>query len=69
MVKGIGTWIKEARTFSQQVIQEGKKVIWPTRGDVVVTSIIVFVLSMMCAICLFCMDQLILFGLRWIMEI
>jgi len=49
--------------FIQQVRGEMSKVVWPTRRETTVTSIMVFVMSMIAAMFFFLVDQLIRLGL------
>ena len=49
--------------FIQQVRGEVSKVVWPTRRETTVTSIMVFVMSMIAAMFFFLVDQLIRLGL------
>ncbi len=58
---------KKVFTFFSEVVKEMRKVVWPTRGDVVVTGILVLILSMMCSVYLFIVDRVVLFTLQWIM--
>ena len=60
-MKSATLYIKEAWKFVKQVIQEGHRVTWPTRRDVVVTSIMVFVLSVIFSIFFFFVDKVIYF--------
>ncbi len=50
--------------FVQQVRAEVSKIVWPTRREVVVTSIMVFVMAMLTAIFFFFVDWLIRIGLQ-----
>jgi preprotein translocase subunit SecE len=50
--------------FVQQVRSEVSKVIWPTRREVVVTSIMVFVMAMLTALFFFFVDWMIRTGLQ-----
>lgn len=63
------SWVKSTRTFIDQVIQESRKVIWPTRRDVFLTSIIVVVLASIVAIFLFAADQVLVALLRIILGV
>lgn len=49
--------------FIQQVRGEMSKVVWPTRRETVVTSIMVFVMSLIAAMFFFLVDQIIRLGL------
>ena len=54
-------------TFIQQVRAEIAKVVWPTRREVVLTSVMVFALSMVTAAFFFFIDFLIRQGLQGIL--
>ena len=53
--------------FVQQVRSEVSKVIWPTRREVVVTSIMVFIMAMLTALFFFFVDWTIRIGLQFIL--
>jgi preprotein translocase subunit SecE len=55
--------------FIQQVRGEVSKVVWPTRRETTVTTIMVFVMATVAALFFFMVDQLIQFGLRGILGI
>jgi len=50
--------------FVQQVRSEVSKVVWPTRREVVVTSIMVFIMAMLTAVFFFFVDWMIRMGLQ-----
>ncbi len=50
--------------FLQQVRAEVSKVVWPSRREVVITSIMVFVMAIITAIFFFFVDWLIRIGLQ-----
>ena len=50
--------------FVQQVRSEVSKVVWPTRREVVITSIMVFIMAMLTAVFFFFVDWLIRLGLQ-----
>ena len=50
--------------FVQQVRSEVSKVVWPTRREVVVTSIMVFIMAMLTALFFFLVDWMIRIGLQ-----
>jgi preprotein translocase subunit SecE len=52
--------------FVRQVRQEMAKVTWPSRKETMITTGLVFVLSILAAIFFFVVDQLIAFGVRLI---
>ena len=56
-------------TFIQQTRAEIAKVVWPTRREVVLTSVMVFALSMVTAAFFFLIDFLIRQGLQGILTI
>jgi preprotein translocase subunit SecE len=53
--------------FVQQVRSEVSKVVWPTRREVVVTSIMVFIMAMLTALFFFFVDWTIRIGLQFIL--
>jgi preprotein translocase subunit SecE len=53
--------------FVQQVRSEVSKVVWPGRREVVVTSVMVFVMAMLTALFFFFVDWLIRMGLQTIL--
>lgn len=53
--------------FIQQVRAEVSKVTWPTRREVLITSVMVFVMAMLTAIFFFFVDWLIRQGLSLIL--
>ncbi len=53
-------------TFVRQVRQELAKVTWPTRKETLITTGLVFVLSVLAAIFFFLVDQVIGFAVRLI---
>ena len=61
------SWLKSSRLFLEQVRQETRRVVWPTQKDVVLTSIIVFIIAAMFAVYLFFVDQVLIAGLRAIL--
>ena len=60
-------WVKAARVFVAQVLQEGHRVVWPDRRDVIFSSVIVFVLAALFAVFLFISDQVIIAALKSIL--
>ena len=54
--------------FIQQVRSEVSKVTWPTRREVIVTSIMVFVMAIVTAIFFFFIDWLIRTGLETLLN-
>lgn len=55
--------------FMQQVRAEVSKVVWPTRRETTITTIMVFIMAAIVAIFFFLVDQLIKFGLTGILGI
>lgn len=52
--------------FVRQVRQETAKVTWPSRKETMITTGLVFVLSILAAIFFFVVDQIIAYGVRLI---
>ncbi|MEM0950193.1 MAG: preprotein translocase subunit SecE [Pseudomonadota bacterium] len=50
--------------FIQQVRAEVAKIVWPTRREVLITSVMVFVMAILTAIFFFFVDWLIRIGLQ-----
>ena len=59
----------EAFAYGKQVVQEGKKVVWPSRRDVVITSVMVCILAFMFAIFFFISDQLLNSGVQFLLGV
>ncbi|MDF2234319.1 preprotein translocase subunit SecE [Albimonas sp. CAU 1670] len=55
--------------FIQQVRSEAAKVVWPTRRETVVTTIMVFVMAALAAAFFFGVDTLIGFGIDQILHL
>lgn len=53
--------------FIQEVRAEVSKVVWPTRREVVVTTIMVFIMSALTAVFFFLVDLLIRSGLNGVL--
>jgi preprotein translocase subunit SecE len=53
--------------FVQQVRSEVSKVVWPTRREVTITSIMVFIMAMVTALFFFFVDWMIRIGLQVIL--
>ena len=53
--------------FVQQVRSEVSKVVWPTRREVVVTSIMVFIMAILTALFFFFVDWTIRLGLQFVL--
>ena len=54
--------------FVQQVRAEVTKVVWPTRREVVLTTVMVFVMATIAAIFFFFVDWLIRSGLQMVLQ-
>lgn len=55
--------------FIQQVRAETAKVVWPTRRETVLTTVMVFIMATLAAIFFFGVDQLIGFGIDQILRL
>lgn len=55
--------------FVQQVRAEAAKVVWPTRKETIITTIMVFVMAALAAIFFFTVDQVIALGIDQIFRI
>lgn len=55
--------------FVQQTRSEVGKIAWPGRREVMLTTVMVFILAMITAIFFFGVDALINFGLRTLLDI
>jgi preprotein translocase subunit SecE len=53
--------------FVQQVRSEVSKVVWPTRREVTITSIMVFIMAVLTALFFFFVDWMIRIGLQVIL--
>ncbi len=54
--------------FAQQVRAEVSKVVWPTRRETVLTTVMVFIMATVAAIFFFFADQIIQFALEMILR-
>ncbi|WP_185805249.1 preprotein translocase subunit SecE [Pontivivens nitratireducens] len=54
--------------FVQEVRAETAKVVWPTRREVILTTVMVFIMAMIAALFFFFIDRLIAFGLEQILQ-
>ena len=50
--------------FIQQVRAEGAKVVWPTRKETTLTTIMVFIMAILAAIFFFFVDSIMNFGVE-----
>lgn len=55
--------------FIQQVRAETAKVVWPTRRETLLTTVMVFIMAALAAIFFFGVDQLIAFGIDQILRL
>ncbi|PWE29937.1 preprotein translocase subunit SecE [Maritimibacter sp. 55A14] len=55
--------------FIQQVRAEISKVVWPSRRETTITTIMVFVMATIAAIFFFIVDKIIQFGLTGLLDI
>ncbi|SLN18984.1 preprotein translocase subunit SecE [Aquimixticola soesokkakensis] len=55
--------------FIQQVRSEVSKVVWPARREVVLTTIMVFVMAALTAVFFFLVDLAIRFGLQGLLDL
>jgi preprotein translocase subunit SecE len=53
--------------FARQVRQEASKVTWPTRKETLVTTAMVFLLSTAAAVFFLLVDQILNFGVRFLL--
>ena len=53
--------------FAQQVRSEVAKVVWPTRRETTVTTIMVFTMAFFASLFFFMIDQIVKFGLTTIL--
>ena len=55
--------------FIQQVRAEVAKVVWPTRREVLLTTLMVFAMAALTAVFFFLVDQVIQLGLRGVLTL
>jgi preprotein translocase subunit SecE len=55
--------------FLQEVRAETEKVTWPTRRETAITTIMVFIMAAACAIFFLIADQIIRFGITFVLGI
>jgi preprotein translocase subunit SecE len=65
--ESIKTWTQNAKQFYFDVRSEMKKVSWPSRQEVVGTTIVVIVAVFFFGLYLGAVDQLLGVGLRWLL--
>jgi preprotein translocase subunit SecE len=56
-------------TFMQQVRAEVAKVTWPTRRETMITTIMVFLMVLLAAVFFFAVDQLLGFGVGFLLNL
>lgn len=65
--------VKEKRAspaeFMQQVRQEGNKVTWPTRKEVGITTLMVFIMMVVSAIFFFVADSIIRWAVNFLLSL
>lgn len=54
--------------FIQQARHEVSKVVWPTRRELLVTTVMVFIMAAIAALFFFLIDQVIAFGLTSLLD-
>jgi len=55
--------------FAQQVRAEVSKVVWPSRNETLLTTVMVFIMATVAAIFFFIADQIISYGLEMILRL
>ena len=55
--------------FIQQVRVEGGKIVWPSRGETVTTTIFVIILVLLAGLFLFVVDEILSYIIKWILSI
>lgn len=58
--------VKRISTFIQEVKQEVKKVTWPSRRETTLTTVVVFIFSLLASIYFLVVDKIIMTILRFI---
>ena len=53
----------------QQVRQEGRKVTWPSRRETAITTVMVFILVLFASMFFFIADQVLAFGVEYLLGI
>ena len=53
--------------FMQEVRSEVTKIVWPTRRELLVTTVMVFIMAAIASVFFFAIDQIIRFGLSGIL--
>ena len=60
--------MSKALLFFHQVIEEGKKIVWPTRKEVILTSIVVLIFALIFGLFLAFVDEIIIGVLQLILR-
>ncbi len=55
--------------FMQEVRSEVSKIVWPTRRELLITTVMVFIMAAIASVFFFLIDQVIRFGLSGILNI
>ena len=55
--------------FAREVKQEAKRVVWPTRKETIVSTVMVLILATVCSIFFVMADSIIAWGVRHILGI
>ena len=61
-------WWQRLRTFLREVVVETKKVTWPSRDEVVATTVVVIAASFVFGIFLYVCDVLFLNGVQYVIR-
>jgi preprotein translocase subunit SecE len=69
MMKGSTMARTNPAQFIQQVRAEAAKVVWPTRRETMLTTVMVFIMATLAAIFFFLIDQIIGFGIDQILHL
>jgi preprotein translocase subunit SecE len=56
-------WWQRLKTFLSEVVVETRKVSWPSRDEVVATTVVVIVTVFVCAVYLFAVDKVLETGM------
>jgi len=55
--------------FVQQVRVEAGKIVWPSRGETITTTIFVIILVLLAGLFLFVVDQTLSYIIKWILSL
>lgn len=67
MSQSVKTWIQHARQFYREVRSELGKVTWPNRREILGTTVVVLVFTIVCAGYLSIIDEISFRAIGWIM--